>query len=193
MQQGAIGQAGQAVMMGDVPDALLGLHALEHFLLQLRIGAGQFGGALDDALLEFLVGAQQGFLGLVALGDILENPCQVQTAGLAGDTPPGGPHPECGAVLLPRPRFADVRLAGHEHRMHFGAVALIVGFAEVEDACRSPGQFLRPVAENFGQLAIAALHHAVPREEDADRRIVENQSAVRRRPAAPAPRPHAWP
>ena len=121
------------------------------------------------------MGAQQGLLGLVALGDILENPGQVDAAALAGDTPPGRPHPECGAVLLPRPGFADVRLAGHEYRKHFGAVALIVGFAEIKDTRRSPGQFLRPVAENFGQLAIAAQHRAVPREQDAHRRIVENQ------------------
>jgi hypothetical protein len=75
---------------------------------------------------------------------------------------------------VPHPGLADVGLAGHDHRQHLGAVALVVRLAEEEDPCRTPGQFLRRVAEDFGQLAVAALHHAVPREQDAHRRIVEN-------------------
>jgi hypothetical protein len=121
VQQGAIGQAGQAVMVRDMPDALLGLHPLEHFLLQLRIGAGQLGGALDHALLQFLVGAQQGLLGLVAFGDILENPGQVDALGFAGDAAPGGAHPEGMAVPVPHPHLADIGAAGHYHRQQRSA------------------------------------------------------------------------
>ena len=42
LQQRAVRQPGQGIVVGDVPDALFGLHALEDLGLQLDVGRLQF-------------------------------------------------------------------------------------------------------------------------------------------------------
>ncbi len=54
-QQAAVGQAGQGVVVGHMPDALLGLQAFIDLGLELLVGARQLRGALFDALLQFIV------------------------------------------------------------------------------------------------------------------------------------------
>ena len=57
VEQRAVGQSGQYIVVRQVPDALLGLQALEHLILQFGIGGRQLGGALRHPQFELLVSA----------------------------------------------------------------------------------------------------------------------------------------
>ena len=67
MEQRAVGQAGQCVVMRHVHDALVGKAPLGDLGLQSGVDAGELQRALLDALLERALGAAQCPLGGVAL------------------------------------------------------------------------------------------------------------------------------
>ncbi len=66
-EQGAVGQAGQCVVMGHVHYALVGKTPFGDLGLQSGVDAGELERALLDTLLERALGAAQGPLGCVAL------------------------------------------------------------------------------------------------------------------------------
>jgi hypothetical protein len=73
-QQGAIGQAGQGIVVGHLPDPPLGPLALEDLVLKLGICCRQIRSTLLDTLLKPGLDLPQGQFSLMPGGDVLHQP-----------------------------------------------------------------------------------------------------------------------
>ena len=121
-------------------------------------------------------GMVQRLLGLLRIGDVLDDPHRAlvglrRVDRLAVEAAPHGR----AVSLLVQPLGVE-RLAGREQRARLAADALVALRVRIDHAARPAHQlFGRAVAEDFGRAAVAMLEHAIAREQDADRRVVEDR------------------
>ncbi len=180
-QHGAVGQAGQAVVVGHVVHARLGLAPLVDFFLQQRIGAGQFGRAFGHAHFELVACTPHG-VGRFTLGrHVVHQPDAAPARECGVEQAPGQARPEARAVAAYHFMLGHVGLACGELRLGYGARRQPAALVRIQFAYRCAVHAAGRRAEQLFHLAVAVQRAAVLDDGDAQHRIIQDRAVFHQR------------
>ena len=172
-QQGAVGQAGQGVVMRQPVNALLVLAAFADFLVQVFDGFTQLACALLHHAFKLLVHLLERCLGLLVLGDVQSDPdaALARLGRVKGFAAHVADHD--GAVFFAEGGFCGKGLALGQRALAAPANVFPVGVVGVPNARQAALQLAGLVAKHLFKMPVATCQAPLAQKHNADHGVVK--------------------